>query len=47
MLCLLRHALDKDEPILTEDRNRFVLFPIKDNDIWEMYKKPYCFFLDS
>ena len=29
----------KPEPLLNEDKSRFVLFPIKDNDIWEMYKK--------
>ena len=28
-----------DEPILKENKDRFVLFPIKHNDIWEMYKK--------
>jgi len=27
------------EPILVENKDRFVLFPIKYNDIWEMYKK--------
>ncbi len=27
------------EPILTENKNRFVLFPIQHKDIWEMYKK--------
>ena len=27
------------EPILAENKNRFVLFPIKHNDIWEFYKK--------
>ena len=27
------------EPLLKEDKSRFVLFPIKHNDIWEMYKK--------
>ena len=27
------------EPILTDNQDRFVLFPIKHNDIWEMYKK--------
>jgi len=27
------------EPILQEDKNRFVIFPIKHNDIWEFYKK--------
>ncbi|UZR94991.1 ribonucleoside-diphosphate reductase small subunit [Chondrinema litorale] len=28
-----------DEPLLQEVKNRFVLFPIKHNDIWEMYKQ--------
>ena len=27
------------EPLLKEDHNRYVMFPIVDNDIWEMYKK--------
>jgi ribonucleoside-diphosphate reductase beta chain len=27
------------EPILLDNKDRFVLFPIKHNDIWEMYKK--------
>ncbi len=27
------------EPILQENRNRFVLFPIEHDDIWEFYKK--------
>ena len=27
------------EPILAENKDRFVLFPIKHKDIWEMYKK--------
>jgi ribonucleoside-diphosphate reductase beta chain len=27
------------EPILQENKERFVLFPIKHKDIWEMYKK--------
>ncbi len=32
------------EPLLTEDDNRYVMFPIKDQDIWEMYKKQVdCF----
>ena len=26
------------EPLLEENPNRFVLFPIKYNDIWKMYK---------
>jgi ribonucleoside-diphosphate reductase beta chain len=28
-----------NEPILQENKDRFVLFPIKHKDIWEMYKK--------
>jgi ribonucleoside-diphosphate reductase beta chain len=28
-----------NEPILTENKDRFVIFPIKHNDIWEFYKK--------
>ena len=32
------------EPLLSPDDNRFVMFPIKHNDIWEMYKKQVdCF----
>jgi len=32
------------EPLLAADDNRFVMFPIKHNDIWEMYKKQVdCF----
>lgn len=27
------------EPLLQEDHNRYVMFPIKDQDIWKMYKK--------
>lgn len=27
------------EPLLTENPHRFVLFPIEDNEIWQMYKK--------
>src|SRR6056300_1617754 len=27
------------EPILTENPDRFVIFPIKHNDLWEWYKK--------
>ncbi|UII27992.1 ribonucleoside-diphosphate reductase small subunit [Fulvivirga maritima] len=28
-----------EEPILKENKNRFVLFPIQHDDIWEFYKK--------
>jgi ribonucleotide reductase beta subunit family protein with ferritin-like domain len=32
------------DPLLQEDVNRFVMFPIKDNSIWSMYKKQVdCF----
>jgi ribonucleotide reductase beta subunit family protein with ferritin-like domain len=32
------------EPLLTPDDKRFVMFPIKYNDVWEMYKKQVdCF----
>ena len=32
------------EPLLTPDDNRFVMFPIQYDDIWEMYKKQVdCF----
>jgi ribonucleoside-diphosphate reductase subunit M2 len=32
------------EPLLAPDDNRFVMFPIKHNDVWEMYKKQVdCF----
>tara|TARA_A100001015_G_scaffold124661_1_gene138146 strand:+ start:4718 stop:5764 length:1047 start_codon:yes stop_codon:yes gene_type:complete len=31
--------LNVEEPILKENPNRFVLFPIQHSDIWEMYKK--------
>jgi ribonucleoside-diphosphate reductase beta chain len=27
------------EPILQENKNRFVIFPIKHHDIWEWYKE--------
>ena len=27
------------EPLLEEDESRFVMFPIKDQDIWKMYQK--------
>ena len=32
------------EPLLVEDENRYVMFPIQDQSIWEMYKKQVdCF----
>ena len=32
-------GLLKAEPLLVENKNRFVLFPIKYQDVWDMYKK--------
>jgi len=32
-------TIELDEPILKENKNRFVLFPIRHSDIWEFYKK--------
>ncbi|GMF99842.1 hypothetical protein B5S30_g4610 [[Candida] boidinii] len=32
-------ALEKEEPLLVENKRRFVLFPIKYHEIWQMYKK--------
>lgn len=37
-------AKNISEPMLTEDDSRYVMFPIKDQDIWLMYKKQVeCF----
>jgi ribonucleotide reductase beta subunit family protein with ferritin-like domain len=33
------HPDDLDEPLLQENKQRFVLFPIKHPQVWEMYKK--------
>jgi ribonucleoside-diphosphate reductase subunit M2 len=36
--------LNEKEPLLEIDENRFVMFPIKHDDIWQMYKKQVdCF----
>lgn len=37
-------ATTNTEPILQEDNSRFVLFPIKYNKIWKMYKKAHASF---
>ena len=35
---------NQSEPLLAPDDNRFVMFPIQHNDVWEMYKKQVdCF----
>ncbi len=39
-----RHPADLNEPILQENPGRFVLFPLKYHDIWEMYKKQMASF---
>jgi ribonucleotide reductase beta subunit family protein with ferritin-like domain len=39
-----RHPSDINEPILQENPGRFVLFPLKYHDIWEMYKKQMASF---
>ena len=33
------HPADANEPLLQENKQRFVLFPIKHPRVWEMYKK--------
>ena len=33
------NTVTTEEPILKENRNRFVLYPIQHPDIWEFYKK--------
>ena len=35
----IHNAAITAEPLLTPDDSRYVMFPIKYNDIWEMYKK--------
>jgi len=36
---LNKTVMSQVEPILQENKNRFVIFPIKHHDIWEWYKK--------
>ena len=36
--------INDDEPLLCEDKSRFVMFPIQYQDVWDMYKKQVdCF----
>lgn len=35
----IRHPLDALEPILINNENRLVVYPILHNDIWNMYKR--------
>ena len=34
------------DPLLTPDDNRYVMFPIKNQDIWTMYKSCFRIFLE-
>lgn len=37
-------AKNTQEPLLLENNDRYVMFPIQDNDVWKMYKKQMdCF----
>uniref|UniRef100_A0A1I7XKT3 Ribonucleoside-diphosphate reductase n=1 Tax=Heterorhabditis bacteriophora TaxID=37862 RepID=A0A1I7XKT3_HETBA len=38
------HSLNSDEPLLKENPNRFVIFPLKYHDIWGFYKKAVASF---
>jgi ribonucleoside-diphosphate reductase beta chain len=35
----MSHEVELEEPILVENKDRFVIFPIQHSDIWEYYKK--------
>lgn len=35
----MSHQVEVEEPILKENKDRFVIFPIQHSDIWEYYKK--------
>src|ERR1043165_5924472 len=35
----LPNNVDANEPLLKENNDRFVIFPIQHNDIWSFYKK--------
>lgn len=36
---MAKHPLDEEEAMLQDTPGRFVLFPIKDDDVWQMYKQ--------
>jgi len=40
----IKNPQSQIEPLLEENPQRFVLFPIKYHDIWEMYKKQVASF---
>lgn len=37
--CIMEKTNVENEPLLKENKDRFVLFPIEKNDIWQFYKK--------
>lgn len=41
---VVKKNYNEDEPLLRENPNRFVLFPIEYHDIWKMYKKAQASF---
>ena len=44
MSIIFRMSKPLNEPLLQEDDNRYVMFPIQDQSIWQMYKKQVdCF----
>ena len=44
MPILFRMSKTAPDPLLTEDPDRYVMFPIQDHDIWSMYKRQVdCF----
>jgi len=44
MSIIFRMSKPVNEPLLQEDENRYVMFPIQDQSIWQMYKKQVdCF----
>ncbi|KAI6190436.1 Protein CBR-RNR-2 [Aphelenchoides bicaudatus] len=40
----VNNAMDQDEPLLQDSDNRFTLFPLQYNDIWQFYKKAQASF---
>ena len=41
---IILSKMSTTEPLLTENPNRFVMFPVEHQDVWEMYKKQVdCF----
>tara|TARA_Y100000816_G_C26093634_1_gene578305 strand:+ start:461 stop:1453 length:993 start_codon:yes stop_codon:yes gene_type:complete len=44
MAKVMNDSTEKQELLLTEDPTRYVMFPIKDSEIWDMYKRQVdCF----